>query len=125
MSFYLTSRTGIGFAGFALFLGLLLTGCHTPKNPEPSRQELGMQQVVRMSQQHIDDGIIIREVRTSGVIYHLSGDDIIYLKQNGVSDFVIQAMQASAGHYHPYPPPPPAVVVEPAPVSIGIGARIR
>ncbi len=78
---------------------------------------MGLQDVVTLTRNGTSDEIIINEVRTSGTVYHLSGDEIVWLKQNGVHDCVIEAMQATAAAPPPVvyvnePPPPPVVYVE-------------
>ncbi|HXG10527.1 MAG TPA: glycine zipper domain-containing protein [Gemmataceae bacterium] len=89
---------------------------------------LGMTDIVQMTHQHIDDGIIISQIRTTGSVYHLSAQDIMWLKQNGVSDAVIREMQLTAARparrvYTATPVYPVYVVPEPPPppVRIGIG----
>ncbi|HVS35244.1 MAG TPA: glycine zipper domain-containing protein [Gemmataceae bacterium] len=87
-----------------------------------------IQDVVTLTHQGTSDQIIINEVQTAGLVYHLSGDEIAWLKQNNVHDCVVEAMQAMS--YAPPPPPgavvvgepPPPVVIyrEPPPV-IGVG----
>lgn len=94
-----------------------------------------MNDVVQMSQQHVSDAVIIEQIRTSPSVFHLSGSEITWLKQNGVSDPVIMEMQATAYRYprRVYTAAPvygePVYVVEPPPppVSVGIGfaGRIR
>jgi hypothetical protein len=93
-----------------------------------ARQALGLEDVAKLSRDGTSDTIIINQIRTSGTIYHLSADQIEWLKQSGVHDGVIQEMQMTA--YHPAPVlvgPPPVMVVEPAPV-VGVefhGGRCR
>ena len=74
--------------------------------------------VLAMSQSHIDEALIINHIRAHGMAYPLSSGDIIYLNQNGVSPRVIAEMQAA-----PPPPQPSTVIVEerPAPVIVGGG----
>ncbi len=93
---------------------------------QAQRRALGLQDVVTLTQNGTSDQIIINEINTSGTVYHLSGDEIVWLKQNGVHDCVIESMQATASR--PLPPPgvvyvndpPPVVYVRPEPV-IGVG----
>jgi hypothetical protein len=91
----------------------------------PPRGPLGLTDVVSMAQQHISDDVIINQIRATGSVYSLSAGDIIWLKQNGVSDEVVREMQLTAQYprrvYRPVPayyvvpePPPP-------PVSVGFG----
>lgn len=91
------------------------------------RRAMGLQDVVTLSRQGTSDDIIINNVRTSGTIFRLSGDEIVWLKQNGVHDCVIEAMQATAAGppvvYVRQPPPPATVYVEPAPVVYFGGGR--
>jgi hypothetical protein len=110
-------------------------GCdHTQKTPAPvvdaqQIQQTGISNVVQMAQQHVSDPVIINQIRSSGVVYHLSAADIEFLKGNGVSDPVVLEMQATATRA-PQPvvvagqPPPPAVVgavyVPPPPPVIGV-----
>ena len=61
-----------------------------------SARALGLQDVVTLTQSGTSDDIIINQIRTSGTVYHLRGDEIVWLKQNGVHDPVIEAMQATA-----------------------------
>jgi hypothetical protein len=65
---------------------------------------LSIADVVMLVQQHVDDTTIINQIRTTGSVYNLNAQDLLYLKQNGVSDPVITVMQAAQV-------PPPAVVV--------------
>lgn len=94
-----------------------------------ARPPLGIVDVVQMAQQHVSDDLIISNIRSTGSVYHLSAQDTIWLKQNGVSDRVVQEMMATASRYPPrvYSATPvyaqPVYVVEPAPppVSVGVG----
>jgi uncharacterized membrane protein len=80
------------------------------------------QDVIAMSQAGISPEVIATHVRTNGVTQQLQVNDLIYLRNQGVSDSVLQAMQtaptAQARYAATYtaaiPPPPPArpVVVE-------------
>lgn len=100
------------------------------------RGSLSLQDVISLSQQHVNDGVIINQIRSSGTAYNLSASDVEWLKSNGVSDAVVMEMQSTRGRvYAPpqrviYAPPPvqPVYVVQPAPpppVGIGFYTRIR
>jgi hypothetical protein len=90
---------------------------------------LTLQDVVSLAQQHVSDEIIVSQVRNSGSVYSLTADDIIWLKQNGVSDWVVREMQLTASYprrvYTPVPVYAAPVVVEPAPVAVGFGFGFR
>ena len=99
-----------------------------------ARRALGLQDVVTLTQNGTSDEIIMNQIRTSGTIYHLSGQEIVYLKNNGVHDCVIEAMQATANLppvapppvvYVNEPPPPPVVYVREPPPPIGFGVVIH
>jgi phage tail tape-measure protein len=55
-------------------------------------------QIVQMSQGGISDTIICNEIRTHGGKFDTSPNAIIYLRQAGVSNTVIQAMQNCRGY---------------------------
>jgi hypothetical protein len=99
-----------------------------------ARPPLGLVDVVQMAQSHVSDDLIISDIRTTGSVFHLSSQDTIWLKQNGVSDRVVQEMMVTATRYprRVYAAAPvygePVYVVEPPPpvaVGVGFGARIR
>jgi hypothetical protein len=52
----------------------------------------GVPQVLQLEQAKISDGVIVSYIQNSGTIYSLKADEIVYLKQQGVSDNVLNAM---------------------------------
>ena len=59
----------------------------------PSRKlPYGVQDVLKLSQAQVNDSITLSYIQNSGTIYDLRPNDIVYLKQQGVSDTVINAM---------------------------------
>jgi hypothetical protein len=52
----------------------------------------GVEDVVKLSQAQISDDIVLNYVRNSGTIYTLGPQEIVYLRNQGVSDRVINAM---------------------------------
>jgi len=88
----------------------------------PPHGPLGMTDVAQMAQSHVSDDVIIAQIRTTASAFRLSAEDIIWLKQNGVSDGVIQEMQASATRYPAgVATASPVYVVEPAPPPVYVG----
>src|SRR5438270_2822761 len=90
-------------------------------------RQLGLTDVVQMSQGHVSDAVIIGQIRSSGSVFRLSPTDLQWLKDNGVIDAVVVERQqnASRGPYV-YRRPQPGVVVCDEPVydalpRIGIG----
>ena len=49
----------------------------------------------QLAQQNVTDTVIINQIRTSGQVYNLSADDIVYLKRYNVSDVVFQSTWAN------------------------------
>jgi hypothetical protein len=70
----------------------------------PQRPAPGLTEIAQLAQQGVGDNVIIQQVRLGGAQYNLSSDQIIWLKQQGVSDVVIHEMQSTA-----LAPPPPVV----------------
>jgi uncharacterized membrane protein YgcG len=52
----------------------------------------GVPQVLQLVQAKVSDGIIVSYIQNSGTIYSLNAGEIVYLKQQGVSDPVLNAM---------------------------------
>ena len=83
----------------------------------PSNLSPDLQEVVKLSQAHMGDDVIVNYVRNSGKSYKLSADDLIYLNSQGVSQGVISALQTAtpAGPNPPPVTPPPATPASYAP----------
>jgi hypothetical protein len=71
----------------------------------------GVAEVLQLSQAKVADSVIISYVQSSGNSYGLNANQIIYLRQQGVSDAVINSM------LNQRPPPAPAVATVPPPAS--------
>lgn len=130
-----TGHTGAGAVIGGLTGGLLGGAIGNDADKEKARQErlaaatpppLQLTDVASMAQQHIGDTIIINQIRTTGSSYHLTADQIVWLRQQGVSETVIAEMQASAyrAPRRVYTPAP-VVVYEPPPLSVGVGIGFR
>ncbi len=93
------------------------------------RGQAELTEIARMAQAGVGDALIIEHVQKSGAIWNLSGEQIIWLKQQGVSETVIQAMNYNGPVQYAQPGYPyyyrrPVVVVEqPPPVAVGIAIR--
>ena len=81
----------------------------TPANMSPDLQE-----IVKFAQAHMTDDVILAYIKNSGKVYSLSGDDMIYLSSQGVSQAVISALLQTKGSA-PATAPPPSPVPTPAP----------
>lgn len=64
----------------------------TPAGTAAPPLSSGVSQVVELAQAQVNDATIVNYVQNSGVAYSLKANDIIYLKQQGVSDTVVNAM---------------------------------
>ena len=86
----------------------------TPANFSP-----GVQEVLKLTQAHMSDDIILAYIRNSGAAYNLSADDILYLNSQGVSQAVLsgllKATQAPLPASAPIAAPAPAPIPTPAP----------
>ena len=73
-----------------------------------------IEDTIAMSQAGLSDEIIINHLRVNGTVRRPTSSDLITLKQQGVSDAVIRAMQQPppAGVRLPYAAPPPVIVKE-------------
>jgi hypothetical protein len=72
-------------------------------------QAVTMGDVVSMTHAGLADGVIIGHIQAHGVAGPLTANDLIVLKQQGVSDAVLAAMQRM---------PPQAVIVQPRPAPV-------
>ncbi len=79
---------------------------------KPASAPLSIVDIANLAQQRVTDGLIINQIRTTGSTYRLTAQDIMFLKNNQVSDQVIAEMQSTAARvpvtrmYSPTPPPP-------------------
>jgi hypothetical protein len=88
------------------------------------RQMMGLEDVVKLTQSGTNDSIIIDQIRSSGTVFHLSADQIVWLQQNGVHEPVIREMQMTA-YARPVRVVEPVMVVEPPPPPVGVGVVIH
>jgi hypothetical protein len=93
-----------------------------------------LEDIVNMTQNAVPPQQIVEQIRTSGVAYRLTADQIIWLNRQGVDTKVINALQDTA-----LSPPPvrqvytaapvvveqPVYVAPPPVVGVGVGWRYR
>jgi hypothetical protein len=58
----------------------------------PTKLPYGVEDVLKLSRAQISDDIVLNYIRSSGTIYNLAPNDIVYLRNQGVSDRVLNAM---------------------------------
>jgi len=90
--------SGALIGGVVGALGGALAGSHVQKQPQQQTQaanpnQMAMQQIVDMSQQRVNEDVIIDRIRMSNSRFTLSPSDVDYLKSQGVTQKVISAMQ--------------------------------
>ncbi len=86
-------------------------------------RQMSLNDIVQLTQQGQSDTIIINQILSTNSVFALTSDDINYLKQQRVSDQVIQVMQTRRSVVI-LPPPPGAVYVGPPPAPVGVGVVI-
>jgi hypothetical protein len=64
------------------------------QNPSQAYTQLTMQQIVDWTKQGVSSDEIISRIKSANPKYSLTADDISYLKRQGVSQRVIETMQA-------------------------------
>jgi hypothetical protein len=81
-------------AGLAWSVTTTLAQDSSANAGSPSAPQLayGVPQILQLEQAKVGDATIVAYVRNSGTSYGLNADQIIYLRQQGVSDAVITAM---------------------------------
>jgi hypothetical protein len=77
--------------------------------------------VIAMSQAGVEEQLILTHIQAHGAARPLTSNDLIQLRQAGVSPAVVQQLQTARPPavarvapvpYPPYPPPPPPIVIE-------------
>ena len=58
----------------------------------PVQLSYGVSQIIQLSQANVSEGTIVNYIQNSGSSYGLDANQIVYLKQQGVSDAVINTM---------------------------------
>jgi hypothetical protein len=111
---YLTILAIASLSALSLSAGAQQTAVSTAAPPtvssSPTQLPYGVAQILQLSQAKVGDDTIVAYVRNSGNSYGLDANQIIYLRQQGVSDPVITAMlnQPKAGVMAASEPPPSA-----------------
>jgi hypothetical protein len=95
-----------------------ITAVQPPQTYSPAPQlAYGVAQILQLSQAKVGDDTIIAYIKNSGNSYGLNADQIIYLRQQGLSSAVINAMlsQPNPGVLPPAPPATAPVTTTPPP----------
>jgi hypothetical protein len=83
-----------------------------PANVSPDLQE-----IVKFTQAHMSDDVIVSYIKNANKTYSLSADDMLYLNSQGVSQAVLAAMLSAKSAAVPAPAPAPVATPAPEPAS--------
>lgn len=68
------------------------TASATATTAEPVKLPYGVEDVLKMSRAQVSDDVIATYIQNTGTIYSLGPNDIVYLKDQGVSDRIVNTM---------------------------------
>jgi hypothetical protein len=68
------------------------TSVTADSSAQAPRLPYGVEDVVKLSRAQVNEDVIVSYVQTSGTIYSLAPKDLVYLKEVGVSDRVVNTM---------------------------------
>ena len=91
---------------------------------QPAQGAVSFEQVVAMTQAGLSENVIASHINTYGVLRPPTANDLIQLRQSGVNDSVLQALQ-SAGAPRIAAQPAPVIVREHWPSVIHVPVRPR
>jgi hypothetical protein len=100
------------WAAAVVALALLANGTVGQAQPAGDTWQ-NLQEIVKFTQAHMSDDVIITYIKTSGKIYPTSADAVLYLNSQGVSQPVLAALLGSSGASGPAPPPAAAITAPP------------
>ncbi|MGA2865029.1 MAG: DUF6600 domain-containing protein [Verrucomicrobiota bacterium] len=110
-------HTSVAFACLAAGLALQLPGNRCQAQTAAVNLPPGVQDVVKLVRAGISDDVVLAQVKNTGASYSLTADQIIYLRDQGVSQAVIGALLGSGNAAVPVnPTPAPAAPAGGAPV---------
>src|SRR5258708_38365811 len=89
------------FAVVSLFCASPACQAEARVPPLPSR----VQDVVKLTKAGLSEDVILSQVKSAGVTYNLTADQLIYLTGQGVSQNVIKALIQGDGSQPSAPPP--------------------
>ncbi|HZM01765.1 MAG TPA: hypothetical protein VFC44_01975, partial [Candidatus Saccharimonadales bacterium] len=91
-TFRLKMMSGLAVAiiGWLCWNGAITGRAQSASNLSPQLQE-----VVKLTQAHMSDDVILAYIHNSGAAYSLSADNILYLNNQGVSQPVLSALLQS------------------------------
>src|SRR5215468_223048 len=95
-------KTSVMLGAFGLFVTALAQepqiSPHGLQVQATTKVPYGVADVVKLSHAQISDDIIVSYVHGSGTVYNLEPNDLVYLREQGVSDRVMNAMLEQRRH---------------------------
>ncbi len=83
----------------------------------PASVSPDLQEIVKFTQAHMSDDVVISYIKNANKTYSLSADDMLYLNSQGVSQAVLAAMLSAKSAAGSVPPPAPVAAPAPEPAS--------
>jgi len=108
----LQSRLAVAAAGCVALWALNASAQGATGTNAPPPLSVGAADVVKLAQAKVSDSTIIAFVRNSGHAYNLDATQLLYLRQQGVSDAVLAVMLNQ-----PKPAEPPPATTQTAPAA--------
>lgn len=102
-----------------LFAQVKVTG-ETPPPPAPTRPQVTVSDVIKMSNAGVSDEMIIDQIKKNSQPFDLTPDQLVRLKQNSVSERVVRFMMPTPPLTDASPTPPVTVAPSEFPTEIGI-----
>ena len=104
----------VALAGMTLGWMCWSAGVSCNAQTAPANLSPALQEVLKLTKAQMGDEVIVSYINNSGTAFHLTADEMVYLKDQGVSQPVMAALlQAKAAV--PAPQAAPAVMANPAP----------
>ena len=68
----------------------------TPSAVDPAKLPYGVTDVLKLSRAQVNEAVIVTYVQNSGTAYNLNADEIVFLRDQGVTESVINVMLPAA-----------------------------
>lgn len=86
-------------------------------SPMASPDDKRLVDIVRLAKSGLSEDLIVNTIKASNETYDLSANDLVYLKENGVNDVIIEALMATKSRAVT-----PTAVVAPAAAAVAVPA---
>src|SRR2546426_919761 len=108
------NMSGLGL--MAVALALVCGDAQLGRAQPPSEVSPGVADVVRLAQSGVGEDVLLAFIHSSTSYYNLSAENVLYLKDVGISSKVVTAMLTHDSGLRNQPQPPaPSAPVEPPP----------